>query len=278
MHHLHLGSFAALLAIAWEPTSLPLLQQFFNYIQPLSFKFTCRLILTCWFSGLLTSSACQINGGIADSWDTRPILFYFHPPSFIPTMQHALLYSTWPFRKSELLLFGTMNAPWWGILPSLPLCWCLGMLSPLRVSEVLLSFRWVFGLLMLSSLWMIDWVPTDSLCGFGKDQAEFGGWGYRLWAQKGGAHIHTVIPSVPMAETISVCNSSPMSFSLWHHDCKSTKGSPGFEHGTHWLLPATFPSWSCMSWVWWVPLPLQLGRSCKEGFLEDVSGHRCGSG
>lgn len=125
----------------------------------------------------------------------------------------------------------------------LALCWCLGMLNPLRVSGVLLGFRWVFGLLMLSSPWMIDWVPTDSLCGFGKEKTEFGGWGYRLWAQKWGEHIPTVLPSVPMSETISVWNSSPMSFSLWHHDCKSTKGPPGFAHGTLWLLPVTFPSW-----------------------------------
>lgn len=57
---------------------------------------------------------------------------------------------------------------------------------------------------MLSSLWMIDWVPTDSFCRFGKEQTEFGGWDYRLWGQKRGAHIPTVITSVPMSETISI--------------------------------------------------------------------------
>lgn len=66
-----------------------------------------------------------------------------------------------------------MSAPWWGILPSL--CWCLGMLNSLSVSEVLLSFRMSFGLLVLSILWMIDWVPTGSLCRFGKEQTAFGG-------------------------------------------------------------------------------------------------------
>lgn len=207
-----------------------------------------------------------------------PVLFCFIFTHLLLFQQCSILYYTVLGLSEKLSSYS--SEPWMllGGAFCLALCWCLGMLNSLRVSEVLLSFRWVFGLLMLSSHWMIDWVPTDSLYGFGKEQAEFGGWSYRLWAQEGEAHIPTVIPSVPMSETISVCDSSPMSFSLWHHDCKSTKGLPGFDHGTLWLLQVTFPSWSCMSCVWWVPLPLKLGQSCEEGFLKDFSGHRCGSG
>lgn len=52
LHHLQVGSFAALLATAWENTSLPLLQQFLNYIQPLSLEFTYRLLLIYWYRAI----------------------------------------------------------------------------------------------------------------------------------------------------------------------------------------------------------------------------------